>query len=162
MSEHNRCKKCGAFDWERCQLGAECIHLPKPAAPACEPDWCPECGAPGNDRRDLSLGATWRQCERRECLQEWFTDINYSHRAEPKPAEPEAPAYRHKWDRSGERCEKCGDKDWMGGPCSKPDILREWWIALRPDGVADVAWRTEENGLEHTGLIHVREVKDGD
>ena len=24
----------------------------------------------------------------------------------------------HKWDRAGERCEKCGDKDWMGGPCN--------------------------------------------
>lgn len=28
---------------------------------------------------------------------------------------------KHKWDRDGERCLKCGDKDWMGGPCSKSD-----------------------------------------
>ena len=27
----------------------------------------------------------------------------------------------HKWDREGERCVKCGDKDWMGGGCSVPD-----------------------------------------
>lgn len=26
---------------------------------------------------------------------------------------------RHEWDRDGERCVKCGDKDWMAGPvCS--------------------------------------------
>lgn len=24
----------------------------------------------------------------------------------------------HQWDGDGERCMKCGDKDWMGGPCS--------------------------------------------
>ena len=30
-------------------------------------------------------------------------------------------AYQHQWDSSGERCLKCGDKDWMGGSCSKPD-----------------------------------------
>ena len=23
----------------------------------------------------------------------------------------------HQWDDAGERCVKCGDKDWMGGPC---------------------------------------------
>jgi hypothetical protein len=33
---------------------------------------CPECNAPGNDRRDLSLGKTWRQCEK--CFQEYFVD----------------------------------------------------------------------------------------
>lgn len=26
----------------------------------------------------------------------------------------------HKWDRDGERCTVCGDKDWMGGDCSGP------------------------------------------
>ncbi len=29
-----------------------------------------------------------------------------------------ASAEGHKWDRDGERCEKCGAKDWMGGPCT--------------------------------------------
>ena len=24
----------------------------------------------------------------------------------------------HQWDCDGERCTKCGDKDWMGGPCT--------------------------------------------
>ena len=24
---------------------------------------------------------------------------------------------QHEWDADGERCLKCGDKDWMGGPC---------------------------------------------
>lgn len=23
----------------------------------------------------------------------------------------------HQWDETGERCQKCGGKDWMGGPC---------------------------------------------
>ncbi len=26
----------------------------------------------------------------------------------------------HRWDDVGERCLDCGDKDWMGGPCSGP------------------------------------------
>lgn len=30
--------------------------------------------------------------------------------------------YQHDWSKDGERCAKCGDKDWMGGPCSKPDV----------------------------------------
>jgi len=34
--------------------------------------------------------------------------------------QPQA-AHQHKWGRDGERCEKCGDKDWMGGFCSVPD-----------------------------------------
>lgn len=37
------------------------------------------------------------------------------------PAQQEPVAYRHKWDKSGERCVKCGDKDWMGGTCTAPD-----------------------------------------
>lgn len=40
-----------------------------------------------------------------------------------KPESPKLPVYSHRWGRDGERCEKCGDKDWMGGPCSKPDEL---------------------------------------
>ena len=28
---------------------------------------------------------------------------------------------RHRWDRDGERCLKCNDKDWMGGPCNTTD-----------------------------------------
>ena len=24
----------------------------------------------------------------------------------------------HRWDQAGERCVKCGAKDWMGGPCN--------------------------------------------
>ena len=26
------------------------------------------------------------------------------------------PGSRHEWDRAGERCLKCGDKDWFAGP----------------------------------------------
>lgn len=38
------------------------------------------------------------------------------------PTQPNAPAgYPHKWDGPGERCLKCGDKDWMGGLCSVSD-----------------------------------------
>ena len=29
--------------------------------------------------------------------------------------------YKHVWGKDGERCIKCGDKDWMGGTCSVPD-----------------------------------------
>lgn len=27
-------------------------------------------------------------------------------------------AKQHQWSEDGERCIKCGDKDWMGGPCN--------------------------------------------
>lgn len=30
-------------------------------------------------------------------------------------------SYRHLWDNTGERCIKCGDKDWMGSTCCEPD-----------------------------------------
>lgn len=33
--------------------------------------------------------------------------------------------HAHKWDACGERCLKCGDKDWMGGGCSVPDTLAQ-------------------------------------
>lgn len=59
----------------------EGMPIPEPEAPL--KDWCPECGEPGNERRDLSLGKTWRQCE--SCYQEWFTDIDYPHRIALKP-----------------------------------------------------------------------------
>lgn len=32
-----------------------------------------------------------------------------------------SPSNRHQWDNSGERCVKCGAKDWMGGDCSVAD-----------------------------------------
>jgi hypothetical protein len=38
-----------------------------------------------------------------------------------KALEQPAQTYQHKWDRCGERCLKCGDKDWMGGACSVAD-----------------------------------------
>lgn len=34
--------------------------------------------------------------------------------------EQQAQAWPHQWDDAGECCIKCGDKDWMGGPCSVP------------------------------------------
>lgn len=56
----------------------------KPEAPT---ESCPACSEPGNARRDLSLGKTWRQCEK--CYQEWFTDIDYS-----KPTKDSAREWR--------------------------------------------------------------------
>ena len=35
--------------------------------------------------------------------------------------EAESTDLRHRWDRDGERCLKCRDKDWMGGPCGTTD-----------------------------------------
>lgn len=29
--------------------------------------------------------------------------------------------YPHTWERDGERCTVCGDKDWMGGSCRPPE-----------------------------------------
>jgi hypothetical protein len=35
-----------------------------------------------------------------------------------KVAEKRKGATHHEWDRDGERCVKCGAKDWMGGECT--------------------------------------------
>ena len=36
---------------------------------------------------------------------------------------PVAGSSAHQWDRDGERCVKCGAKDWMGGPCTAPSAV---------------------------------------
>jgi hypothetical protein len=38
---------------------------------------------------------------------------------------PEPVKGQHKWDRDGERCVKCGAKDWMGGECCLPETKPE-------------------------------------
>lgn len=38
----------------------------------------------------------------------------------PAQPEPNATDQAHVWNKEGERCLVCGDKDWMGGPCSGP------------------------------------------
>lgn len=35
-------------------------------------------------------------------------------------AAPTPPKKAHKWDRGGERCVRCGQKDWMAGECVPP------------------------------------------
>ncbi len=42
-------------------------------------------------------------------------------RAENEGATPieDAPAQHHVWDGDGERCLRCGDKDWFAGPVCK-------------------------------------------
>lgn len=34
----------------------------------------------------------------------------------------------HKWDRDGERCVRCGSKDWMGGYCTPTDQQPVAWM----------------------------------
>jgi hypothetical protein len=41
-----------------------------------------------------------------------------------KPAQPKEPK-RHRWDRDGERCLDCGDKDWMDDPVCTPPAQPE-------------------------------------
>ena len=48
---------------------------------------------------------------------------------------------RHRWDRDGERCLKCRDKDWMGGPCSTTDD--EYIAALTAERDAAIRERDE-------------------
>lgn len=52
----------------------------------------------------------------------------------------------HRWDRDGERCLKCNDKDWMGGPCNTTD---EEYIA-RMAAERDAA-RAESDRLRAAG-----------
>ncbi|WP_353099147.1 Lar family restriction alleviation protein [Stenotrophomonas lactitubi] len=79
----------------------------------------------------------------------------------------------HRWDDVGERCLDCGDKDWMGGPCSGPRLeatgtpwvtistapndgrlhIRGLWVTSRIEGKPDTReWR------QFIGLIN----DDGD
>lgn len=55
----------------------------------------------------------------------------------------------HKWDADGERCVKCGDKDWMNDPVCSESKLKE-----RPqEGMPEEIWAAP---LEITRLTHNR------
>lgn len=79
-------------------------------------------------------------------------------------AEGAEPHYAHKWDRDGERCVKCGDKDWMNSKCSISDTPPA--ADAKPDGeaVGEV-----QNALSFAGsnifkleLYKGKSVKEGD
>ena len=64
-----------------------------------------------------------KQTEALKMAIEAMCDFDYDKRLEAIKFCKEAleqPA-QHKWSADGERCVKCGDKDWMGGSCSVPD-----------------------------------------
>lgn len=60
----------------------------------------------------------------------------------------------HRWDRDGERCLDCGDKDWMGGPCSGP--------RSSPEPAADAAAWAElrETGLDYHCTVRAPDSKE--
>jgi len=58
----------------------------------------------------------------------------------------QSPAPAHRWDDVGERCVKCGDKDWMGGPCSVPDIPDH---AVEINRLRNVIQAACTGGLDH-------------
>jgi hypothetical protein len=43
---------------------------------------------------------------------------------------------QHQWDGDGERCTRCGDKDWFAGPECKPPVKGH---ACRPEDRAMIA-----------------------
>jgi len=51
----------------------------------------------------------------------WWPSSTYRLRADFRVAEPKE---RHQWSQDGDRCVKCGAKDWMGGECrpAKPEV----------------------------------------
>lgn len=57
---------------------------------------------------------------------------------------------RHRWDRDGERCVKCRDKDWMGGPCNTSDD--EHITNLTAE--RDAAIRERDAALSAAGITH--------
>ncbi len=93
-----------------------------------------------------------------------------SERATITPCDPERQAApsatgTHQWDEDGERCLKCGAKDWMAGPCKRPCTchpddnpprpcpqkfaLSECRAAAMASAVSEpVAWRYRYSGLE--------------
>jgi len=57
---------------------------------------------------------------------------------------------RHEWDASGERCVRCGDKDWMGGPCL-PNPHAAWHAWLTSDAARGLA--TEPRACFNAGYV---------
>jgi len=66
----------------------------------------------------------------------------------------------HKWDRGGERCELCGDKDWYADRfCSgNPDVAeeREAWLAERTLDDTAVACAASDNADAHASATEGR------
>jgi len=92
-------------------------------------------GHPNVDHPVNDLWLTWQEA----------VDWQATH---TKYAEPGA---RHEWDESGERCLKCGDKDWFAGPVCEETKVRTnppAWSQGVPEGIADqierVDWTPEE------------------
>lgn len=52
----------------------------------------------------------------------------------------------HEWDRDGERCLKCGAKDWMGGECTPRSASAESDFVLIWSGEHRAWWRANGNG----------------
>ena len=76
------------------------------------------------------------------------------------PPEQEPVIHRHKWDKSGERCVKCGDKDWMGGACTVPDTTppQRTWVGLTDEDV-QAAWDEMKNYDDFDTYTEVIEAK---
>lgn len=78
------------------------------------------------ERDDLRAQLAKAEGERDQAVAEigvWAR--KYGHATVAKPLSENAtavwpPFYPHTWDRDGERCTVCGDKDWMGGSCRPP------------------------------------------
>jgi len=60
------------------------------------------------------------------------------------------PTEGHEWDRSGERCLKCGDKDWMNTPvCNGKQPAGDNREAFTEKQIADMAQAISDNGYQY-------------
>jgi hypothetical protein len=112
------------INWQ--PLAAPVTHHANCTGPCC----CPQLYQPGGPKYSGSPAPVTGEPETPEkpSLQRWLDkrcnvlrpakpDAPDVESGRPMSAEQDQPG-RHKWDRDGERCELCGDKDWMGGPCN--------------------------------------------
>lgn len=64
------------------------------------------------------LEAVYQQAVRGRHISEIAPVLALRNKALDALSTPSSEAVAHQWDRDGERCVKCGAKDWMAGECS--------------------------------------------
>ncbi|WP_198386283.1 hypothetical protein [Burkholderia ubonensis] len=105
--------------------GASCSYAPEGRHGEMQCRYCGKAQADALDeeQRDaLNEAICWANDDGLPGTADQLRSILALHEQADAPAEAREPA-RHEWDATGERCVKCGDKDWFANPhCSESRI----------------------------------------
>lgn len=89
-----------------------------------------------------------------------FWDSNVTHYKpilEPEKVQDPEPIRPHKWDAEGDRCVKCGDKDWMASQSCDESKLNEPALSY-----ADIAYKYEMERAEKEAERKHMEIKEAE